>query len=100
VASVVGDFYAIAQTDDCLIIQSSADQSRTVTIYFRDDGDIDVEFTVQGVKRGVFVPVLRENMEMLYQFEHDYQFDSTKLERAFGLTPTLYREGIAATLKG
>jgi nucleoside-diphosphate-sugar epimerase len=48
---------------------------------------------------GLFVPVLRENMEMLYQFERDYQFDSTKLERAFGLTATPYREGIAATLK-
>ena len=49
---------------------------------------------------GLFVPVLRENMEMLYQFEHDYRFDSSKAERAFGLTPTAYREGIAATLKG
>ena len=48
---------------------------------------------------GVFVPILRENMEMLYQFEHDYRFDSTKLERAFGLTATAYREGIAATLR-
>jgi len=48
---------------------------------------------------GVFVPVLRENMEMLYQFEHDYRFDSGKVQRAFGLTPTTYREGIAATLR-
>jgi nucleoside-diphosphate-sugar epimerase len=47
---------------------------------------------------GLFVPVLRENMEMLYQFEHEYRFDSSKAERAFGLTPTGYREGIAATL--
>jgi len=47
---------------------------------------------------GLFVPVLRENMEMLYQFEHEYRFDSTKAERALGLTPTPYREGIAATL--
>ena len=47
---------------------------------------------------GLFVPVLRENMEMLYQFEYDYRFDSTKLERAFGLTATPYRDGIAATL--
>jgi hypothetical protein len=39
-------------------------------------------------------------MEMLYQFEHDYRFDSTKVERAFGLTPTAYRDGIAATLQG
>lgn len=49
---------------------------------------------------GIFVPVLRENMEMLYQFEHDYRFDSGKAERALGLTATGYREGIAATLKG
>ncbi|MGH6690376.1 MAG: NAD-dependent epimerase/dehydratase family protein [Vicinamibacterales bacterium] len=49
---------------------------------------------------GLVVPVLRENMEMLYQFEHDYRFDSSKAERAFGLTPTEYPEGIAATLKG
>ena len=47
---------------------------------------------------GVFVPIVRENMEMLYQFEHDYRFDSGKFERAFGLTATGYREGIAATL--
>jgi nucleoside-diphosphate-sugar epimerase len=49
---------------------------------------------------GLFVPVLRENMEMLYQFEHDYRFDSSKVERAFGLTATAYRDGIAATLQG
>ena len=48
---------------------------------------------------GLFVPVLRENMEMLYQFEHDYRFDSSKVERAFALTPTAYRDGIAATLQ-
>lgn len=49
---------------------------------------------------GVFVPVLRENMEMLYQFEDDYRFDSSKAGRALGLTATTYRDGIAATLKG
>ena len=49
---------------------------------------------------GVFVPVIRENMEMLYQFERDYRFDSGKVERAFGLTATTYREGIAATAEG
>ena len=49
---------------------------------------------------GLFVPVLRENGEMMYQFEHDYRFDSGKVERAFGLSATTYPEGIAATLKG
>lgn len=49
---------------------------------------------------GIFVPVVRENMEMLYQFEFDYRFDSSKVERTLGLSATTYREGIAATLKG
>jgi nucleoside-diphosphate-sugar epimerase len=48
---------------------------------------------------GIFVPVVRESIEMLYQFEYDYRFDSSKAERAFGLTATRYREGLAATLE-
>ncbi len=48
---------------------------------------------------GLFVPVLRENMEMMYQFEHDYRFDSSKAEKALGATATGYREGIASTFK-
>ena len=48
---------------------------------------------------GVFVPVVREGIEMLYQFERDYKFDSSKVERAFGLTAAGYREGIASTLE-
>jgi nucleoside-diphosphate-sugar epimerase len=48
---------------------------------------------------GLLSPVLRESIEMLYQFESDYRFDSGKLERAHGLAATPYREGIAAALK-
>lgn len=48
---------------------------------------------------GIFVPVVRESIEMLYQFEYDYRFDSSKVERAFGLTATTYREGLAVTLQ-
>jgi hypothetical protein len=44
---------------------------------------------------GVFSALVRENVEMLYQFEYGYRFDSSKLERALGLTATPYREGIA-----
>lgn len=47
---------------------------------------------------GLFVPVLRENKEMMYQFEHDYRFDSSKLERALGVHATDYRAGIKSTL--
>ena len=47
---------------------------------------------------GLFIPVLRENKEMMYQFEHDYRFESSKLERALNVQPTDYRTGIKATL--
>lgn len=49
---------------------------------------------------GLFVPPLRANMEMLYQFEFPYRFDSRKAEAALGLAPTPYRQGIAATMRG
>lgn len=48
---------------------------------------------------GVFMPVLRENDEMMYQFEHDYRFDSSKIESAFSLLPTPYRQGIGESLR-
>lgn len=48
---------------------------------------------------GMFVPVLRENEEMMYQFDYDYRFDSSKIEAAFGLQATPYRQGIAESLK-
>lgn len=47
---------------------------------------------------GLVMPVLRENEEMLYQFERDYRFDSSKIESVFGLTATPYRQGIRETL--
>lgn len=49
---------------------------------------------------GLFVPVLRENMEMMYQFEHDYVFDSSRIAAEFGLRATSYRDGIARALAG
>ncbi len=48
---------------------------------------------------GLFMPVLRENQEMMYQFAYDYRFDSSKIESAYGLKPTSYRVGITACLK-
>ena len=46
----------------------------------------------------LFIPVLRENEEMMYQLDYDYRFDSSKIEAAYGLQPTPYREGIRACL--
>jgi nucleoside-diphosphate-sugar epimerase len=48
---------------------------------------------------GIFMPVLRENEEMMYQFENDYRFDSSKIESALGLQPTPYRQGIGESLR-
>ncbi|HMJ69369.1 MAG TPA: NAD-dependent epimerase/dehydratase family protein [Cyclobacteriaceae bacterium] len=48
---------------------------------------------------GLFMPVLQEFVEMMYQFDQDYIFDSSKFEKEFGAAATSYQEGIAATLK-
>jgi hypothetical protein len=48
---------------------------------------------------GMFIPVVKESIEMLYQNEHDYLFDSTKFEKTFNFTPTSYQDGISATVK-
>lgn len=36
--------------------------------------------------------------EMFYQFDRPYLFDSSKFERRFGVAPTSYEDGIAASL--
>lgn len=47
----------------------------------------------------IFMPVLRENEEMMYQFEYDYRFDSRKIASVFGLRGTPYRQGISESLR-
>ena len=46
---------------------------------------------------GVFVPVMREMPEMMYQYDRDYFFDSSKFTRRFGISATPYEEGVRAT---
>ena len=46
---------------------------------------------------GVFVPVMREMPEMMYQYDRDYYFDSSKFTRRFGVTATPYEEGVRET---
>jgi nucleoside-diphosphate-sugar epimerase len=45
---------------------------------------------------GLFNADARESVEMLYQQEHPYVFDSSKFNQAFAFTPTPYAEGIRA----
>jgi nucleoside-diphosphate-sugar epimerase len=47
---------------------------------------------------GLFMPVLRENREMMYQFEHPYRFDSRRTAAHLGAEATTYRDGLVATL--
>jgi nucleoside-diphosphate-sugar epimerase len=43
---------------------------------------------------GIFVPVLKEMSEMIYQYDRDYVFDSQKIEKEFEMKATPYLEGI------
>lgn len=44
---------------------------------------------------GIFIPVMKELKEMMYQYDRDYIFNSDKFERRFNFTPTSYTDGIA-----
>lgn len=48
---------------------------------------------------GLFSPVIKESLEMMYQTEVDYIFDSSKFEKEFNFRPTSYDDGITATAK-
>ena len=50
------------------------------------------KFMVQAM--GFFVPFMREMAEMMYQYNRNYDFDSSKFEKRFDLKPTLYLDGI------
>ena len=41
---------------------------------------------------GLFQPMMREQVEMMYQYERPYIFSSTKLEHALGVSATSYRD--------
>lgn len=48
---------------------------------------------------GIFVPVMKEFPEMLYQYEQDYILDSSKYEKRFGLMATSPEEGIKEMIR-
>ncbi len=48
---------------------------------------------------GMFDSNIREMVEMLYQSEYEYIFDSSKFTRAFGIEATSYAEGIRQSAK-
>ncbi|HYA87915.1 MAG TPA: NAD-dependent epimerase/dehydratase family protein [Nitrospirota bacterium] len=48
---------------------------------------------------GLFNGIIRESVEMLYQSDSDYLFDSSKFEKTFDFKPTPYSQGILDTAK-
>ncbi|MCA9735571.1 MAG: NAD(P)H-binding protein [Deferribacteres bacterium] len=48
---------------------------------------------------GLFIPIMREMPEMMYQYEGDYVFRSDKFEKAFKMKPTPYLDGIREIVK-
>jgi nucleoside-diphosphate-sugar epimerase len=47
---------------------------------------------------GWFMPLMREMLEMMYQYDRDYVFDSTKFNTRFNFTPTTYQQGVKETI--
>lgn len=47
---------------------------------------------------GLFSPLIRETVEMQYQFLQPYVMDGGKYTRAFGFTPTPHREALRETI--
>lgn len=48
---------------------------------------------------GLFTPIMKEIVEMTYQYDRDYVFDSSKFEKRFKIKPTPYLEGIREIIK-
>jgi len=53
------------------------------------------EWMLRGI--GLFVPVLKESVEMLYQSRYEYLFDSSKFHKTFNKPYIKYSEGIKTT---
>jgi nucleoside-diphosphate-sugar epimerase len=45
-----------------------------------------------------FIPAVKESMELLYQFENDYVFNSSKFQNTFGIKPTPIQKGLEEML--
>jgi len=43
---------------------------------------------------GIFMPEMREMPEMMYQYDRDYIFDSSKFNNRFNFTPATYEMGV------
>lgn len=47
---------------------------------------------------GLFIPLMKEMPEMMYQYDRDYVFDSSKFDEHFKFRTTTYAEGVKQTV--
>ena len=48
---------------------------------------------------GFFIPIMKELVEMMYQYDRDYIFNSSKFDKKFNFKTTTYQEGIKETVE-
>ena len=48
---------------------------------------------------GLFIPIMKEMPEMMYQYNRDYFFDSSKFDERFNFKTTSYKEGVKLTIE-
>jgi nucleoside-diphosphate-sugar epimerase len=48
---------------------------------------------------GLFMPTLRESVEMFYEWDKPFIMDSSKAQKAFGLQPTSLKDAMRATIE-
>lgn len=48
---------------------------------------------------GLFIPIMREILEMMYQYDRDYVFNSNKFNKRFDIKATPYLDGISHIVK-
>ncbi len=48
---------------------------------------------------GLFIPIMKEMPEMMYQYDRDYFFDSGKFDKRFSFRTTTYQEGVKLTVE-
>lgn len=48
---------------------------------------------------GLFIPIMKEMPEMMYQYDRDYFFDSSKFDKRFNFKTTTYQEGVKNTVR-
>jgi nucleoside-diphosphate-sugar epimerase len=49
---------------------------------------------------GLFIPFMKEMPEMIYQYDRDYFFDSSKFDNRFGMKATTYEQGVRKIVSG